>query len=83
MPQSVDGALRPRALSSAENWRKVFGGSRLVARQLETFESERCCVRMAAAAVPPTASITSEAVKSGLESAACESFMPPKIVHES
>lgn len=63
MPQRIEGADLPSSASAAWKTRNVAGGMRPAARQLETDPME-LPVNRAVAAVPPTASITSEAVES-------------------
>ena len=68
MLQSIDGARYPRAFSSVVNSRNVYDGSRPAARQFVTDCSEQAPLgapreaSAAVAAVPPSASITSDEV---------------------
>jgi len=68
MLQSIDGARYPRAFSSVVNNRNVYDGNRPALRQFVTDCSEQAPLgapsdaNAAAAAVPPSASITSDEV---------------------
>ena len=80
MPQRVDGADLPSAASASVSRRNVLGGSRPDARHPET-EGIELPVSLEAARVPPTASMTADAVPRTEVEMAAESPIAAKLVH--